>query len=102
MNVLDLLANIFGGLTFTWANALMLLIGYAFDSADGQLSRLTGRSSPAGEWLDHMVDATKVVSMPLALGLGLYLHDVVPVAWLVVQPTPGLRDSADPPAMEGP
>ncbi|GAA2048142.1 MULTISPECIES: CDP-alcohol phosphatidyltransferase family protein [Leifsonia] len=64
--------------------ALMLLIGYAFDSADGQLSRLTGRSSPAGEWLDHMVDATKVVSMPLALGLGLYLHDAVPVAWLVV------------------
>ncbi|SDH64255.1 CDP-alcohol phosphatidyltransferase [Leifsonia sp. 98AMF] len=64
--------------------ALMLLIGYAFDSADGQLSRLTGRSSPAGEWLDHMVDATKVVSMPLALGLGLYLHDAVPVAWLLV------------------
>jgi len=64
--------------------ALMLLIGYAFDSADGQLSRLTGRSSPAGEWLDHMVDATKVVSMPLALGLGLYLHQAAPVAWLVV------------------
>jgi phosphatidylglycerophosphate synthase len=66
------------------AVALMLLIGYAFDSADGQLSRLTGRSSPAGEWLDHMVDATKVVSMPLALGLGLYLHAAVPTGWLVV------------------
>ena len=64
--------------------ALMLLIGYAFDSADGQLSRLTGRSSPAGEWLDHMVDATKVVSMPLALGLGFYLHSAVPTAWLIV------------------
>ncbi|WP_431245702.1 CDP-alcohol phosphatidyltransferase family protein [Leifsonia xyli] len=64
--------------------AIMLLIGYAFDSADGQLSRLTGRSSPAGEWLDHMVDATKVVSMPLALGLGLYLHSSTPTAWLIV------------------
>jgi phosphatidylglycerophosphate synthase len=64
--------------------AIMLLVGYAFDSADGQLSRLTGRSSPAGEWLDHMVDATKVVSMPLALGLGFYLHSSTPVAWLIV------------------
>lgn len=27
MNLLELLANIFGGLTFTWANALMLLVG---------------------------------------------------------------------------
>ena len=27
MNLLELLGNIFGGLTFTWANALMLLIG---------------------------------------------------------------------------
>lgn len=64
--------------------AVLLLIGYAFDSADGQLSRLTGRSSPAGEWLDHMVDATKVVSMPLALLIGFYLHGTTSVAWLVV------------------
>jgi len=64
--------------------AIMLLVGYAFDSADGQLSRLTGRSSPAGEWLDHMVDATKVVSMPLALGLGFYLHSSTSVSWLIV------------------
>ncbi|MFE4950628.1 CDP-alcohol phosphatidyltransferase family protein [Leifsonia sp. NPDC056665] len=64
--------------------AVLLLVGYAFDSADGQLSRLTGRSSPAGEWLDHMVDATKVVSMPLALLVGFYLHGTTSVAWLVV------------------
>lgn len=64
--------------------AVLLLVGYAFDSADGQLSRLTGRSSPAGEWLDHMVDATKVVSMPLALAVGFYLHGTTAVAWLIV------------------
>jgi phosphatidylglycerophosphate synthase len=66
------------------AVAVLLLVGYAFDSADGQLSRLTGRSSPAGEWLDHMVDATKVVSMPLALLVGFSLHGTVAVGWLVV------------------
>lgn len=40
---------------------LLLVAGFAFDSADGQLARLTGRGSPAGEWLDHVVDAGKIV-----------------------------------------
>lgn len=31
--------------------------GYVLDSADGQLARLQGRGGPAGEWLDHVVDA---------------------------------------------
>ncbi|MFF1574405.1 CDP-alcohol phosphatidyltransferase family protein [Leifsonia sp. NPDC058292] len=72
----------------TWilgiAVALLLLIGYAFDSADGQVSRLQGTSSPAGEWLDHMVDATKVSTMPLALAIGFYRFDVVPRGWLLL------------------
>ena len=39
--------------------ALALAAGFAFDSADGQLARLRGGGSPAGEWLDHVVDAVK-------------------------------------------
>lgn len=38
----------------------LLLVGYAFDAADGQLARLLGRGSRSGEWLDHVIDATKV------------------------------------------
>lgn len=64
--------------------AVCLLVGYAFDSADGQLSRLQGTSSPAGEWLDHMVDAVKVSTMPLALAVGFYRFEVGPRAWLLV------------------
>lgn len=41
------------------AVAALLVLGYAFDAADGQLARLSGRSSRRGEWLDHMVDVTK-------------------------------------------
>jgi phosphatidylglycerophosphate synthase len=63
---------------------LCLLIGYAFDSADGQVSRLQGSSSPAGEWLDHMVDSVKVSTMPLALAVGFYRFDVGPRGWLLV------------------
>ncbi len=61
-----------------------LLIGYAFDSADGQVSRLQGSSSSAGEWLDHMVDALKASTMPLALAIGFARFEAVPAWWLLV------------------
>ena len=63
---------------------LLLVLGYAFDSADGQVARLRGGGSPAGEWLDHMVDATKVVTLPLALLVGFYRFEVTSVTWLFV------------------
>ncbi|WP_199286604.1 CDP-alcohol phosphatidyltransferase family protein [Salinibacterium hongtaonis] len=64
--------------------ALLLVIGYAFDSADGQVARLRGIASPAGEWLDHVVDAVKVSAMPIALAVGFYRFDVVEPVWLLV------------------
>ncbi|WP_043656017.1 CDP-alcohol phosphatidyltransferase family protein [Cellulosimicrobium cellulans] len=64
--------------------ALLLVLGYAFDSADGQVARLTGTGSAAGEWLDHIVDATKVVTLPLALLVGLYRAEAVSPSWLLV------------------
>lgn len=57
----------------TWTLAIAvpvgLLIGYAFDSADGQLARLRGGGSPAGEWLDHVLDAVKCSSIHLAIAI---------------------------------
>ncbi|MFE7426192.1 CDP-alcohol phosphatidyltransferase family protein [Streptomyces sp. NPDC057545] len=38
-----------------------LVTGFALDSADGQLARLTGRGGPDGEWLDHVVDCAKMI-----------------------------------------
>jgi phosphatidylglycerophosphate synthase len=54
------------------AVAACLVLGYALDAADGQLARLRGGGSPAGEWLDHMVDALKIASLHVALLIGLY------------------------------
>jgi phosphatidylglycerophosphate synthase len=70
----------------------LLLLGYALDSADGQLARLRGMSSTSGEWLDHMVDAAKISSMHLAVLIGLYrfadLHSarylLVPIGFCAV------------------
>lgn len=64
--------------------SVLLLVGYAFDSADGQVARLRGGGSIAGEWLDHIIDAVKVSSLHLALLVGLYRADVVPDTWLLV------------------
>lgn len=49
------------------AVALLLAIGYALDSADGQLARLRGGGSVVGEWLDHVVDAVKMSTLHLAV-----------------------------------
>ena len=65
--------------------AVLLVLGYALDSADGQLARLRGGGSLAGEWLDHMLDAGKAVSLHLAVLIGWYRF--LPgreVGWLLV------------------
>lgn len=47
--------------------ALLLVLGYALDSADGQVARLAGGGSLAGEWLDHILDAFKTSGFHLAI-----------------------------------
>lgn len=46
---------------------LALCLGYALDSADGQLARLRGGGSATGEWLDHVIDAAKTSALHLAV-----------------------------------
>lgn len=54
------------------AVVLLLALGYALDAADGQLSRLRGTSSVAGEWLDHCTDAVKNSTIHLAVLISWY------------------------------
>jgi len=63
--------------------AALLVVGFALDSADGQVARLTGKSSPAGEWLDHVVDAGKMVAVHAAVLIALWRSDAEP-AWFAV------------------
>jgi phosphatidylglycerophosphate synthase len=63
---------------------LLLAIGYALDSADGQVARLRGGGSIAGEWLDHFIDAIKIVSLPIATAIGLFRFTDVPDSYFLV------------------
>jgi hypothetical protein len=64
--------------------ALVLALGFALDSADGQVARLTGTGSAAGEWTDHVVDAGKMVAVHAAVLVGWYRWDLADGAWLLV------------------
>ncbi|MFJ4778356.1 CDP-alcohol phosphatidyltransferase family protein [Streptomyces sp. NPDC088762] len=49
-----------------------LALGFAFDSADGQLARLRGGGSAAGEWLDHVVDCAKLTALHACVLIAFY------------------------------
>nr|WP_269449741.1 CDP-alcohol phosphatidyltransferase family protein [Auraticoccus cholistanensis] len=66
------------------AATALLALGYAFDSADGQLARLTRSGSPAGEWLDHVVDAGRNPALHLAVLVALFRFSELPTAYLWV------------------
>lgn len=78
-----------------FAVALLLALGYVMDSVDGQLARLRGGGSAAGEWLDHTLDCVKTCVLHLAVLVSFYRFPpvdsdaalVVPMAFLVVDVT---------------
>ncbi|MDT0344526.1 CDP-alcohol phosphatidyltransferase family protein [Streptomyces litchfieldiae] len=62
-----------------------LVLGFALDSADGQLARLRGESSPAGEWLDHVVDCAKITALHAAVLISFHRFFELPAdGWLLV------------------
>jgi phosphatidylglycerophosphate synthase len=68
----------------------LLVLGYALDSADGQVARLTKRGSVFGEWLDHVLDCAKIASLHAAVAWHVLRTDVderwvlVALGWAVV------------------
>lgn len=63
---------------------LLLVVGYALDAADGQLARLRGGGSLAGEWLDHVVDAIKSSALHGAVLISWFRFFDLPDLWLLV------------------
>lgn len=63
---------------------LLLMLGYALDSSDGQLARLRGGGSVAGEWMDHVADAIKLATIHSAVLIQMYRF------WDIADATPAL------------
>lgn len=64
-----------GGAAGLWLGVAMVELSYVFDCADGQLARLTGRSSPIGGELDFLMDELKAYLLVGSLGARWYLYD---------------------------
>lgn len=60
--------------------AVLLAAGYVLDSADGQVARVTGTGSLAGEWLDHVIDAARTPAVHLFVAAG-FIHLYGGAAW---------------------
>ncbi|MFD1212063.1 CDP-alcohol phosphatidyltransferase family protein [Arthrobacter sp. GCM10027362] len=70
-----------------WAGAaiwFLLAVGFMLDSADGQLARLRGGGSRAGEWLDHVLDAGKMAAVHAAVLISWYRFFDLPESMLLV------------------
>ena len=66
------------------AVAILLVLGFALDSADGQVARLTGHGSLAGEWLDHVVDSGKMVAVHACVLVAAATQELLTGAWLLI------------------
>lgn len=65
----------------TWiAAGVLVQVGFVLDCLDGQLARVTGRTSDFGRYLDSMTDLVKVFALISAMTLSLLRHGFGPAA----------------------
>lgn len=83
-SAIALIATMAPGAVAAVSTTALLALGYAFDAADGQLARLLGSNSAAGEWLDHFVDATKSSALHLAVAISWFRFYEVDIRLVLV------------------
>jgi phosphatidylglycerophosphate synthase len=87
VTVVALAGPVAAGTVPAWPVGLLALIGwqvaYAFDCADGQLARVSGRTSPAGARLDILCDVAAQIALVTALAATAVAQRPGTPAWLV-------------------
>ena len=87
VTVIALAGPVADGSVAGWAVGLAALVGwqlaYAFDCADGQLARVTGRTSPAGARLDVLCDVAAQIALVTALAATASAQRPGTPAWLL-------------------
>jgi phosphatidylglycerophosphate synthase len=85
--VIALAGPVARGTAPAWAVGLLALVGwqiaYALDCADGQLARVTGRTSPAGARIDVLCDVAAQIALVTALAATAVAQRPGTPAWLV-------------------
>ncbi|GGW12481.1 CDP-alcohol phosphatidyltransferase [Streptomyces capoamus] len=63
-----------------------LAVGFALDAADGQLARAQRSGSTSGEWLDHVLDCCKLVTVHLVVLVSFYRFFTLPSPAFLLAP----------------
>ena len=78
VTTLSMVASVASGICFAMATPVLIIIapalyilGNILDHADGELARLTGKSSTFGHYYDHVAGAIGYLSLFIGLGIGL-------------------------------
>ncbi|MFH1135262.1 MAG: CDP-alcohol phosphatidyltransferase family protein [Pseudomonadota bacterium] len=69
---LGVLGGLFFGLGYALAAGCLAALGQILDGVDGQVARLTGTASPAGAFLDSVLD--RYADGAMVIGLTVYLY----------------------------
>jgi phosphatidylglycerophosphate synthase len=87
ITVIALAEPVADGSVAGWAVGLVALVGwqvaYAFDCADGQLARVTGRAGPAGARLDILCDVAAQIALVTALAATAAAQRPATPTWLL-------------------
>ncbi|MER6569219.1 CDP-alcohol phosphatidyltransferase family protein [Streptomyces sp. NPDC001093] len=63
-----------------------LALGFALDAADGQLARIQRSASLSGEWLDHVLDCVRIVTLHSVVLVTFYRFFVLPSPLFLLAP----------------
>jgi phosphatidylglycerophosphate synthase len=81
LTTLRLLFGLAAGAAFTrgsygWSNlaALLLVVSNFLDHSDGELARISGKSSRVGHWYDLASDALVTIALFIGMGIGAAVH----------------------------
>ena len=84
LGTVALLIGVPGALGLVLA-ALCLELAYVLDCADGQLARITGKTSTVGAYLDFLIDEFKALGLVAAFSVRLWWHGgATEPGWLIV------------------
>ncbi len=63
-----------------------LALGFVLDAADGQLARSQCSASPSGEWLDHVLDCVRIVTLHSVVLVAFYRFFTLPSSLFLLAP----------------
>ena len=88
VTIFSILSGIFGALSFAIGNyifaSLFIFLWQLFDCSDGEVARLTGKTSSLGARLEYLNSNIQYLILIPSLSIGLYLDNLIGQHWVAI------------------